>query len=733
MSFINELKRRNVFRVAVAYLAVAWLFTEVSETLFPLFGFGDTPARIVVILLAIGFPLFLIFSWVFEITPEGLKLEKDIRREDSITLRTGKQLDRIIIVILVLALGYFAFDKFVLEPARVVEIVEETTKQTRSEALVDSYGDHSIAVLPFVNLSSDPEQEFFSDGLTEELLNLLSGVPDLRVTARTSSFFFKGKDIPVSEIAKALNVTHVLEGSVRRDGERIRISAQLIEGRSDTHLWSNTYERDLKSIFAIQDEVAGAIAAHLVDSFAGLQIQPNGRANNVAAYEAYRTGRLHWWRRSPHDLDRAIQLFTQATEYDPRFAPAYAAIADSLLVLSAYGNLETQAAIERAQPMIDKALSLDSECAEAFAAQGLARAQIGQFEAAESALRHAINLNGDYMPARLWLTALLGDTGRIPEQALALKEAMVLDPLNELLAINYAGNLFAQGDSEDAVGVLSDLLQMRPDSTMLLLTLADFFQESGDLVKGWEYATQSFNLEPDSPVVITTMAKAWMGIGYIDESEKLLRAGIEQASDNAELKNLYFNVLLFDYRLEEAEQLVKEQIGRDIKLLPVRFQRTYHQQMGLIQIRREYWASAKESMELAINPNPTKSFNRYQFLTLTMAALLNHRLGDLDRAGLQLEEAGRGVYYALLNRVDDASIHYSMAVLHSLQGDKEQAFAELHKAYAKGFRDYLLLNNDVRFDAVRNNPTFHAIQHQIADDIKKAQIEILALYTTTNT
>jgi len=727
MSFVTELKRRNVFRVAIAYLAAAWLFTEVAGTLFPLFGFGDTPARIVVILLTIGFPLFLIFSWVFEITPEGLKLEKNIRREDSIIPRTGKQLDRIIIVFLALALGYFAFDKFVLEPARVAEIVEETAQQTRSETLVESYGDHSIAVLPFINISSDPEQEFFSDGLTEELLNLLSRVPGLRVTARTSSFFFKGKDIPVSEIANALNVTHVLEGSVRKDGNRIRITAQLIEARSDTHLWSNTYDRDLDSIFAIQDDVAEAIATHLVDSFAGLHMQPGERANNVAAYEAYRTGRLHWWRRSPNELNKAIELFTQATENDPRFAPAYAAVADSLLVLSAYGNIETQTAIGRAQPMIDKALSLDPECAEAFAAQGLAHGQIGQFDAAESALRHAISLNKDYIPARLWLTALLSDTGRIQEQALVLKEAMVLDPLNELLVINYAGNLFGQGDDKAAVSVLSDLLQLRPDSTMLLITLADYSREGGDLVKGWEYAKRSFDLEPDSPVVITTMANAWLGIGRMDESEDLLKAGIEQASDNAELKNLYFNVLLYDDRLEEAEQVVKEHFGRDVESLPERFQRAYYLQKGLIQIRRESWSDALKSMELAINPEPMWNMDGYQFLALTMAALLNGRLGAPDRAEQQLEEAERTVHHALLNGVNDANIHYTMAVLHSLQDEPERVILELHEAYAKGFRDNLLLNIDNRFNAIRNDPAFLSIQQKIAEDIEQARAEILGI------
>ena len=331
MSFITELKRRNVFRVAVAYLAGAWLLSEVSATLFPLFGFSDTPVRIIVILLAIGFPLFLVFSWIFEITPEGLKLEKDIRREVSLSRETDKKLDRAIIVLLILAVGYFAVDKFVLEPARVVEIVEETTQQARSEALVESYGDKSIAVLPFVNMSDDPDQEYFSDGISEELLNLLAQIPELRVISRSSAFYYKGKDIPVTEIAKQLHVEHVLEGSIRKAGDRVRITAQLIAARSDAHLWSQVYDRKLGDIFAIQEEIARAIG-HALElklvhgSTDALQLVVSG-TGNVDAYDVYLQGRELVSLRDADSLEKASRLFERALRLDAKFAPAHAQLA----------------------------------------------------------------------------------------------------------------------------------------------------------------------------------------------------------------------------------------------------------------------------------------------------------------------------------------------------------------------------------------------------------------------
>ena len=263
MSLFSELKRRNVIRVATAYVVAAWLIIQVVETILPAFGYGDFFLRIVVIVLAIAFVPTLVFSWVFEITPEGLKREVEVAREESITRFTGKKLDRIITVLLALALGYFAFDRFVLVPARVAEIVEETAQLARSEALVESYGDKSIAVLPFVNMSGDPGQEYFSDGIAEELLNLLAKIPELRVISRSSAFRFKGKDLDIPTIAEQLNVAHILEGSVRKAGNQIRITAQLIDARSDTHLWSDTYDHTLDDIFAIQDRISAEVVAQL--------------------------------------------------------------------------------------------------------------------------------------------------------------------------------------------------------------------------------------------------------------------------------------------------------------------------------------------------------------------------------------------------------------------------------------------------------------------------------------
>jgi adenylate cyclase len=263
LSLFAELKRRNVFRATAAYVAVSWLVIQVAEATFPAFGLTDDALRTLIVLLAVGLVPAVALSWVFEITPEGLKRDAELEPGGELSRRTNRLLDRGILIALALGLAYFAIDKFVLEPARDAENIEQAQQRGRAQALVESYGDNSIAVLPFTNMSGDPEQEYFGEGMAEEVLNLLAQIGELRVISRSSAFTYKGKDLRLSQIADELNVAHILEGSVRRAGNRIRVTAQLIEARSDTHLWSQTWDRELEDIFAIQDEIAAEVVVNL--------------------------------------------------------------------------------------------------------------------------------------------------------------------------------------------------------------------------------------------------------------------------------------------------------------------------------------------------------------------------------------------------------------------------------------------------------------------------------------
>lgn len=291
-SFLEELGRRNVFRVAIAYLAGAWLLIQVADTVLPKFGFPDTAVTNIIVVAAIGFLPAVVLAWIFQWTPDGIRRDVDVSPQPA--RPAGKAFDRIIVVMLAFAVGYFAIDKFVIDPSRDADKIQTAREEGRADALVESFGDLSILVLPFVNMSADPEQEYFSDGISEELLNLLAKIPELRVISRSTAFTFKGKDIVISEVAKKLNVAHILEGSVRRSGNKVRITAQLIDARTDTHLWSDTYDRELDDIFAIQDEISAKVVADLKVKLLGAA--PKSEQVDPQAYELFLRARqlLHY-------------------------------------------------------------------------------------------------------------------------------------------------------------------------------------------------------------------------------------------------------------------------------------------------------------------------------------------------------------------------------------------------------------------------------------------------------
>ncbi len=293
MSLFAELKRRNVLRLAAAYVVSAWLIIQVVETIFPAFGFGSAAIRIVVIVLAIGFVPVVVFAWAFELTPEGLKLDKDVDRSASITSTTGKKLDRVIMVILALALGYFAFDKFVLDPARDQEIAEAAREEGRDEAIRGSVGSGKpmVAALPFASIGGGEDSDFFAAGVHDDLLTQMAQLQSIRVISRTSVMEYADTERNIREIGEALGADVILEGGVQSAGNRIRINAQLIDARTDAHLWAETFDRELTpaNIFEVQTEIARAITSSLQATLTEhddkvLDVIPT---QNMAAYRAY--------------------------------------------------------------------------------------------------------------------------------------------------------------------------------------------------------------------------------------------------------------------------------------------------------------------------------------------------------------------------------------------------------------------------------------------------------------
>jgi TolB-like protein/Tfp pilus assembly protein PilF len=519
MSLFNELKRRNVIRVALAYVVSAWLIIQVVETILPAFGYGDAAIRYIVIVLAIAFIPTLVFSWAFEFTPEGLKREVDVVREHSITRFTGKKLDRIIIVLLALGMGYFAFDKFVLDPARHTELVEDTTQQVRSDVLVESYGDKSIA-------GCDPEQEYFSDGISEELLNLLAKIPELRVISRSSAFSFKGKDIDIPTVAKQLNVAHVLEGSVRKIGNRVRITAQLIEARSDSHLWSESYDRELEDIFAIQDEISAAIVAALKERLE-LEVEAAPRviaAASTEAHDAYLRGRHLVVQRTQASIEAAVREFEKAIEIDPGYARAHAELTIAIIFLNrgSWGDIPLSEAISRAAPHAGQAMALDPALAEAHAASGMLLYLQGNPEEALAHYEQAVRINPNYAIVYNWIyIALSPELGRYAEGFAALETAVRLDPLSITTRANYAINLRNRNQLAEAERELEKLASIAPDWYQRLRTI--WMSLGGKWANAVLGSLDSLQLGDDSAGSRTVLAMQFAVIGL--EKEALALTG----------------------------------------------------------------------------------------------------------------------------------------------------------------------------------------------------------------
>lgn len=440
MSMFTELSRRNVFRVAAAYTVTAWLVAQVAELALDSFGTPDWVIKTLLLFLALGLPIAVIFAWAYEMTPEGLKREKDVDRTASITDQTGKKINYLIIGVLATALVI----SLVTHSSRD----EPASSTVRSESVAET-NERSIAVLPFVNMSDDPENEYFSDGISEELLNVLVKVDGLRVASRTSSFSFKGKDTPIPAIAEALKVGHVLEGSVRKAGDTVRITAQLIDVETDRHLWSETYDRKLEDIFVIQDE----IAAHIVDALkialgAGEVVEtPSKPTEDLGAYEAYLKGRYLWQQRGEESIRKAIELFTQATETDPQFARAWASLAAAHITLPTYANVGADEHYRLALDHANRALEIDPGIAEAHAVLGdVSRVFERNDPMTISAhYRKAVELGPKVPTGYLWYAEFLLGAGRINAAEENIKRAIALDPL-------HPGTLSIAGYIYEALG-----------------------------------------------------------------------------------------------------------------------------------------------------------------------------------------------------------------------------------------------------------------------------------------
>ncbi len=520
MFLFHELKRRNVLRVGAAYVVTAWLLIQVSETIFPLFGFGDTPARLVVIVLGIGFVPVLILAWVFQLTPEGLKKDGDVDHALPIAPHSGRKLDRMIMVVLALALGYFSFDKFVLSPERETKIIEQArqagAEQALEESRLDAQKEKSIAVLPFTTRSKLEETTFFADGIHDDLLTRLANIGSLKVISRTSVLQYRDTAKNLREIGMDLGATAILEGGIQQAGGNVRINMQLINAQTDEHLWAQTYDRELtlENIFAIQSEIAEAIATQLAAT-----LSPAERTRirqkptlNFEAHTAYIKGRQLFTDQSFSSLRAAQAKFEQAIEIDPNYTEARVGLAHAYAQLAHTGAITVQVMLDNGQQQIDRAISEDPENSYAQAVYGLYRYARDRDDA-ENTFKYAIELNPNDVDALDIYADYLRDEERHQDALPVINRALELDPLSVSLFHDLGRSEIALGRFEEAQLAFDRISQINPGNPYAAHGSGLSTILSGELYKAAYWSDQGQILDPADYEQPATSAFIYTSLG----------------------------------------------------------------------------------------------------------------------------------------------------------------------------------------------------------------------------
>ena len=523
MSLISEFRRRNVFRAAAAYIAVSWILMQLAEITFPAFGLGDRAILVLITVLAIGLIPAVTLSWIFELTPEGIKRESDIDRSGELMRRTNRILDRSIIALLAISVTYLAVDKFLLDPVRDEARLEAAREEGRLDALETTFGNKSIVVLPFSNRSDDPNQDYFSDGLSEQLQELLSRFPELRVISRTSAFSFKDKNVDMREIVEQLDVTHVLEGSVRWARDRLRITATLIDASQDMTLWTQTFDRPIDDIFSIQDQIATIVVQQLKVPLLGSA--PTVEQTDPEAFVLYLQARQLSSDATAEAYEQANALLQRALAIDPDYATAWNALAVNSFKQFSRGLRVNEEGYAPARIAAQKALDADPNFAPALATLGLvAMEEANDFPAAAAYFERALRLAPYDLETIRHVVIFLQGLGRL-DDAIALGEhAVSRDPVNASHVANLGNSYRWSGRSEEAIVAYQKALRLSPGigaaHTFIGIALLDT-DRPGD-------AIESIRLEPFEPYRLIGLALAHHALGETIAADAVLKELIEK-------------------------------------------------------------------------------------------------------------------------------------------------------------------------------------------------------------
>ena len=677
MSLYIELKRRNVIRVAIAYAIVAWLLIEISATTFPMLRLPEWTATFVTVLLIIGFPLALIFAWAYELTPEGVKRDTGVGAASPLQPRAAKS----------------------------------------GTALSSDL--KSIAVLPFENMSREEANEPFTIGLHDDLLTHISKIRSIKTISRTSVSQYRGTTKTIPRIAEELGVRTVLEGSVQRAGDRVRINAQFIDARTDEHLWAESYDRQLTvaDIFAIQSEIATAIAEALRATLSPeekerLETVPT---ENLAAYDAYLLGRQRMMKRVSVALAEAVDYFQQAIELDPDFALAYVGLAESYQLQGDYSGLAQNEMFNKAANAIAKALELDDRLGEAYASLGRIKTFSGDFEGAEPAFQRALQLNSNYATAHDWYAILLGRSGRLQESLAQVKKGLELDPLSAIINHDMGCILGGLGRFDESLAQLEKVIEIDPAFPTAYWHIGQLYSAAfGRLDKAVVWHRKGLSLDPGNPEIPASLSMVYLDIGDDVKAKYWVDRSMTLGPENgwsigaAEMFHLY--------RGEDVQ--VPQYVSKLFTISPSSWARLADLRNHDLQGGEytEAQAQYEKACLIWLTENESR-INRINYRPAIDLALILRRKGEQERADQILDRCLTVIQS--MPRLGIEGYGISDALIYAQQGKTKEALAALRQAIDERWRTYswYYFEHDTNLDSIRQEPEFQAMWDEVKTDM----------------
>ncbi len=720
MALFEELKRRNVVRMATLYVVASWVILQVADILFDAFELEASANRLVIIILLLGFPVALVVSWVYELTPDGVKRESEIDRDNANTRRTDRKVNGLIVGLLALA---------------VVMLGANLLRQGGSapdSTVAGSVSELSIAVLPFANRSANADDVYFVDGVHDDILTQLVRIGSLTVTSRTSVERFRDTTLSIPEIAAQLGVRHILEGGIQRAGNRVRINLQLINARNDDHLWAETYERELTAanIFDVQADIARAVTSALSVTLqtteeAALAERPT---DSIEAYDLYLLGRFHWNKRTPEAIELSQGYFERATQTDPEYVLAFSGLADSYSLLVDYGNLPGEEGFLLAQAAIDKAMELDDTVSEVWASLGLLRLQQDRDQDAIDALQRAIDLDEKNFWAWSWYGTVVQGQRRFREAQSAMEAAYALEPMAIPVNNNLAFHYEYQGDFIRARQHFERVAELRPESAAQVRTdIAETYQAEGRLSTAIQNYRELLSEDASNIRAISRLGETYLLLGDMTEAA----AWYARLNELASLNNSKYLLYEADGDYEAAMVYLEDYLVRfgnrqDIATLALLFRAAYLG--GYVEQASEYY---KERLALVNADIEISPWNPRQFDGLLIAEFLMQHGKDhgLDAAtGESLLASARSALTSLRDEgMNPPDLYASLAVVEAMDGNASQALAALEEAVDRGFRDLRSVQNFQAVQALADAPQLVAIQARVQSELDSEVASLITL------